>query len=224
MIDSILYSLVKYMSNTFIIYEKKYRKYKTKFYELLKKRLKDSIYPTQANDFFFLTIPKGHPNENKEVPVDYLLRNIVLFFWKEGFITLGWNQGMDIITEFKDVITPAFISFDLKLINGKDAISHLKRILEKRFGRDNIFILDESKRKPQKNLIKYLKVLRKKKIDFFFKYPKKIVINIVKEFIAINFRIKFLDWISEKLNIDLPPFEERYPGYLIKYTPPSVDS
>lgn len=79
------------MSKEFIESEKKYKICKEQFHTLLKKRLKHSIYPTQYNDFFFLTIPKGHPHEGKEVPVDYLLQNIVLFLWNHKFITLGWN-------------------------------------------------------------------------------------------------------------------------------------
>ena len=60
--------------------EEKYLNYKNKYLNIIKKRLKKSLYPYQGNDFFFLTIPKGHPNEGKEIPVDYLLKNIVLYF------------------------------------------------------------------------------------------------------------------------------------------------
>ena len=49
------------------IYEK-YKKYEHKYHELIKKRLQKSIYPTQGNDFFFLTIPKGFPDAGREVP------------------------------------------------------------------------------------------------------------------------------------------------------------
>ncbi len=42
--------------------------------DLIKKRLLNSVYPTQINDFFFLTIPENHPNASMQVPVDYQLK------------------------------------------------------------------------------------------------------------------------------------------------------
>ncbi|AYV76561.1 MAG: hypothetical protein Terrestrivirus8_54 [Terrestrivirus sp.] len=204
------------MSQEFIEYEKKYKICKNKFYELIKKRLKNSIYPTQVNDFFFLTIPKGHPNEDREIPVDYLLKNIVLFFWENKFITLGWNEGLECRVD--EICVPAFISFESKLVNGKNALSRLKNILRDRFGKDNIFILDETKRPKKyekKSLIEYTKILLKGERDFFNKNPKKVLINISEKHIAFCFRIMSLNWVNEKLGIDMPPIEDRYPGNLL---------
>lgn len=104
-----------------------YKKYKKKYHQQVIKRLKASIYPTQGNDFYFLTIPQGHQDAGREIPVDYQLKNLVLYFWNQGLITLGWDQGWEYYP-CKNCFQPTFISFANKDINNMDTISVLKNI------------------------------------------------------------------------------------------------
>lgn len=97
----------------------KQRVSKKKFYIYIKNKLKTSIYKTQYNDFYFLKVPK----ENKYVPVDYLLKNIVLLLWKNGIETLGWDQS------HKYSRHCAFISF----INNKENERKIRNL----FGKTN---------------------------------------------------------------------------------------
>jgi len=182
----------------------------------LKKRLDNSVYPTQARDFFFLTLPKGHPDEGKEVPVDALLKNLVLFFWERNFITMGWDEGNEVLAMNKkcELYKEAFISFDVKMTTGEYTLSPLKRLLRELIGKENIFILDETKKKFHGNteFSKHRDKLVKKVLEFLNKNPQKILIAIHNHFIAILFRPKNIKWLSEKFNIEKPNFEDRYPG------------
>ena len=117
----------------------KYLKYKKQYQEHVIKRLKKTNNPHQVNDFNFLTIPEGHPDAGLEVPVDFLLQNLVLYFWKNDFITEGVDQGWDIATCF----SPAFITFNYKLKSGQDSDVLLKHIRIKTFGKDNILIIND---------------------------------------------------------------------------------
>jgi hypothetical protein len=214
-----------YMSRQFIDYEKKYKKYRQKYYDLIKKRLRNSVEPHQSHDFFFLTIPKGHPDAGKEVPVDEHLKNIILYFWKHGFITTGSDQGNDFRCPTSlnqcECFDSGFIVFGLEMVNGNATLPSLKQLLKKQFGKENIFILDESNRKPFTNkeqIKKYLKTSMKKRLDFFTKNPKKILLKI-DDLISIEFRLRYIDWIHERLNIDPPDIEASYPGNLIPYIP-----
>lgn len=83
------FKIPKKKFDEYLIY-KKYKKYEKMYHENIKERLCKSIYPNQMNDFFFLTIPKGHPNEGREITVDYKLINIIVYFWNNDFITCGW--------------------------------------------------------------------------------------------------------------------------------------
>ena len=58
--------------------------YQNKYHNLIKERLLKSVAPHQVNDFFFLTIPRGHPDAGKEVPVDWPLCNMIKYFWEKA--------------------------------------------------------------------------------------------------------------------------------------------
>ena len=192
----------------------KYMKYKNKFYDLVIKRLQESIYPHQVNDFFFLTIPPGHPDAGREVPVDYKLRNIVLYFWDKGLITLGWNQGYDEAGIFQD----GFISFAKKDINSNDTLNILKKLLQEKFGNKNIVIKNwnhvwNSKEEAQKGITKINQIRDK----FFKNNPHKILLGNHSNFVAISFVPNMIPVIHDKLNIEIPDYNKRLPGYLIPY-------
>lgn len=194
---------------------KKYLKYKKKYYDLIKKRLGESIYPTQGNDFFFLTIPKGHPKAGKEVPVDYKLRNIVLYFWEQGLITLGWDQGYEI---YPDCFHQAFISFKKESIYHRKTLNIIKPILEKLFGKDNIVIKNmklawKSEEEATIGLAKHQKILKK----FFTDNPDKILLENDMNAVYIIFRTKLIPEIHKKLKIIMPDYTKRCPGNLIPY-------
>jgi len=58
----------------------------------LRKRLLLSVYPDQNTDFFFLTLPKNFKNSGQEVPVDWMLKDLVLYLWKHNIFTGGWGE------------------------------------------------------------------------------------------------------------------------------------
>jgi len=70
---------------------------KDEYFSYVKRRLKRSIHPVQINDFFFLKMPdkfKNHKEYDKdEFPVDWLLANIVEYFWNEDIMTMDLDQG-----------------------------------------------------------------------------------------------------------------------------------
>ena len=215
------------MENNEIIY-KKYQKYKAKYYNLVKKRLLESIYPNQGNDFFFLTIPSGHPNAGKEVPVDWKLCNIIKFFWNNGLITMGWHQG----SEYLDCFETAFISFDKKTIDSKNTIRILNNILKKHFDKTQIVVFngwqtkrdatapdwenyteEEAEKEYAKKLTKEKKIIEK----FFKNNPDKILIEKESNFVALVFRSPMIPTISNKLKLKLPNHADSFPGNLIPY-------
>jgi hypothetical protein len=71
------------------------------YYSYIKRKLRRSIYPTQYKDFVFLKIPKHFyqtndmfkNKNNKYVPCDYLLKNIILKLWENNIQTYGWDQS-----------------------------------------------------------------------------------------------------------------------------------
>ena len=67
--------------------------YKNPEFRMLMQRLLLSVYPWQYNNFFFLTIPLGYEGEGQEVAVDWALKELVLFFWKNGIYTNSCDQG-----------------------------------------------------------------------------------------------------------------------------------
>ena len=52
-------------------------------------KLIKSVYPMQVNDYLLSKIP----NTNHFVPIDFNIYGIIKKLWKEGFITLGWDEG-----------------------------------------------------------------------------------------------------------------------------------
>ena len=192
----------------------KYMKYKNKFYDLVIKRLQESIAPHQGNDFFFLTIPPGHPDAGREVPVDYKLRNIILYFWDKGLITLGWDQGYDESGFFQD----GFISFAKKDINSNNTLNILKNLLKEKFGNKNIIIKNwnyvwSSEEEAKKGIIKLNRFSNK----FFKNNPHKILLEDQHNFVAISFAPNMIPEIHNKLNIEMPNYNKRLPGGLIPY-------
>ena len=193
----------------------KYIKYKRKFYACVKERLLNSVHPWQARDFYFLTLPKNHPNAGREVPVDYLLKNIVKYFWDHKLITLGWDQGI-----------PAyhgFITFDLKTTDGTDSLPIIKNIIIKIIGKQNIKILDDGNKnfESEEAITKFLEERNKLFDEYFEAKPKNIIIDIAPNFIGITFNHELIPFISKKLNLDVPSHSDALPGGLVdqkKYT------
>ena len=197
---------------------KKYKKYRKKYHELVIKRLKKSVYPTQGNDFYFITIPQGHPDAGKEIPVDYQLKNIVLYFWDKGLITLGWDQGWE---GYKKRFQPSFISFTNKDKNNMDTMLILKTQLIKIFGKENIKIWDRRNDiwTTEEEAIQGVTKGNVETFDYLTMNPKKIIIEMAPNAVAIVFRNGYLPIIHKKLSIPMPSSEDRCPGGLIIYTP-----
>lgn len=92
-----------------IFYKWKYFKYnkeikQEQYYNYVRKRLKKSVYPNQANNFFFLKMPeilKKHKNyTDKEIPIYWLLSNIIMYFWNKGFMTFNSEQNNSFTIRF----------------------------------------------------------------------------------------------------------------------------
>lgn len=218
--------MISYMN-----YKYKLKKYKTKYDKLrtlsnnmdiekIKERLANSFWPYQIRDFYFLTIPEGYPNAGKEVPIDYLLKNLILFFWDKGFITMGTDQG----DKNRDDELLGFISIDAKMINGEASFGKLVDIISEKFGMDGTRIINKIP-PVYKNDEEYEKDYDKQYIfthNYLKKYPKKIIINVVKYedgtigFHRIFFNTNSLPWIHKKMKLELPSHEDAYPGSLIE--------
>lgn len=190
---------------------RKYLKYKNKYFDLVKKRLNKSLYPHQRRDFFFLIIPDGYPDAGREIPVDYLLRNLVVYFWNKGLITKGWDQG--------DWMQAGFITFSEKTIKNEDTLKFLRDLLYDKFGRNNVVVYDNRYNvwKTKEDAIAGVKYNKENTHLFFDIHPEKLRINAEVNYIAINFKNSYLPKIYEKLGLDFYPFNERCPGALIPY-------
>ena len=191
----------------------KYMKYKKIFCQSVKEQLDKSLYPGQENDFFFLTIPRNFPNGGVNVPVDYKLSNLVLYFWKHEFITCGLDQGWEAPHIFKF----GFISFEQKKINDIDTFTDLYNLLVEKLGKDNIYIYDiqiiinnSTLSGNEKN-----NTIVNDRDNYLKHNPNKIMICETDSCVAIYFRSKFIRKIYKKFDIVLPNIDDRLPGGLI---------
>jgi len=71
-------------------------------------QLLGTIYPNQINDFFILEIPLFMKNAGQHVPVDWELKELVLYLWKNGFPADGWDASQQDNSAF---ITVSFVEF-----------------------------------------------------------------------------------------------------------------
>lgn len=139
-------------------------------------KLIKSVYPWQARDYLISKIP----NTNDYVPIDYNIYAIVKKLWKEGFITLGWDEGSERNMGF------------INLKNNKPTINKLIKL----FSKDNI-ILDNCLKniKPGKKMIEYeTKILNLKTYKI---YIGKLTDNII----SIMFDYSIISKIHKLLNI-----------------------
>jgi hypothetical protein len=95
-------------------YKNEYKISKDEYFNYVRRRLKRSFYPRQINDFFFLKMPdkfKRYKNyTTKEIPVDWLIANIVQYFWDNGVMTQNIDQGgRDYSNQKPDHEVPVFI-------------------------------------------------------------------------------------------------------------------
>ena len=186
------------------------------YFEAVEQRLENSIYKGQLNDFYFLTLPEGNPDAGIEAPVDYKLKELVLYFWKHNFITYGWNQGYD---DSRDVPyyprivdtlvhdNKAFIGFKNKLTTGGDSFTYLKKILIDNFGADNIIELNEScDTESQLKQNDYIIVSQ----------PTKLLLKIGDQVIFLVFNKSFIDEMNCALGLNIIDHNSRYPGYITR--------
>lgn len=175
-------------------------------------KLKKSLYPWQVSNYVILTYPKSFPSDIKgrDVPVDYILSNLVKYLWKKKIITGGWDKGLEVNDKkIKKYNHPAFITMDHKTNNGKDVMP----ILEKMFGKRNIVVFNYIKNpKQEPDAGKQTRDQRKKDMK---KYPKKIRIYINEWFMSIVFNPSMIGWIHKKLKIKLPDGKKALHGYRV---------
>lgn len=171
----------------------KYQKIKVSkqnFYKYVKRKLNQSVYPTQCNYFAFLKIPKhfyqNHLCQNhkifknqagKYVPCDFMLKNIVIKLWEYDIQTYGWDQSYQNANKIG-----AFINFESSKLN-KEKIINL-------FGKESF----SNK-----------------------KFSKKIYFQDFGNFMNITFHHNMIELMHNKLNIPIPNIEEAYPGNLIDW-------
>ena len=144
------------------------------------------------------------------MPVDYQLKNLILYFWKQGYITYGWDQGH----EDANMVVPGFISFSEKDINNNNSVVRLEKLFRKKLGKNAVEIYDQSNIRwlTKEDAIKGSKE-RNERLDTFFKdNPKKILIEISINHVAIQFKNSMLTLIHKKLKIEMPSKEDSYSG------------
>ena len=179
---------------------------KTKYDKTILNKLKKSVYPWQRNDYIILKFPSWFPNyeNNKYIPADYKIANIIKYLWSKKIVTLGWNQP----NNKKNI--EGFITLNPK----KDTIEELIKI----FGEDNIEIIDYIKN-PSLEPLSGLKGReeRSKRTKEWLKLNKKIYLTISTGFLSIDFFEKNLRWIHKKLGIKMPQKKDASKGGIILY-------
>ena len=184
----------------------------------LKERLLNSLYPWQVRDFFFLTVPFGHDGEGQEVPVDWALKNLVLFLWSNGIYTGGWDQGYPGIKFDKDQVGKGYFGYGF--IN----VSFLKTgIIERGFVEENGRIVNGGsylKKIKGVNDMKAVKTYIRKLKDVFTPV-KEIVLKLPPadriqwNNMWIHFNYDDLPIIHKKFNIQMPNYDDSEPGSVI---------
>lgn len=139
-------------------------------------KLIKSVYPMQVNDYLLSKIP----NTNHFVPIDFNIYGIVKKLWKEGFITLGWDEGSEMQMGF------------VTLKKSKTTLNKLIKL----FGKDNIIINNIFKIKVGKKKIEYEKKLLNLKTFKIY-----IDIDIPSNFIAIKFDCAIIPKINKLLGV-----------------------
>ena len=180
--------------NLYPITRKEYKE-KTGESDYIVDKLRNSRYPYQKNDYFFLKL-----NNDFYTPIDWKIYNLVKFFWDNGFKGYSSEQGHK--------FTSSSITFNLKY--NKNLILYIESIFDKK----NIEIYDynftglESTKIHQIRSELNLKILNeKKKIIYISK-------EILKEntLINIQFRPEIIDWIYHFLNLKIPDHFKAHTG------------
>lgn len=139
-------------------------------------KLIESIFPWQGRDYLISKIP----NTNDYVPIDYNLYAIVKKLWKEGFITLGWDEGSEIQMGFITVKK-----------NSKTTINKLIKL----FGNDNIILDNYRKNIKLNKLAKYeTKILNLKTYKIY-------IGELTDDVISISFDYNIIPKIHKVLGI-----------------------
>lgn len=139
-------------------------------------KLIESVYPWQGRNYLLSKIP----NTNDYVPIDYNLYAIVKKLWKEGFVTLGWDEGSDMQMGFITVKK-----------NNKTTISKLIKL----FGNDNIILDNYIKNiKPNKIAKHETKLLNLKTYKIY-------IGEITDDAISISFDYNIIPKIHKVLGI-----------------------
>ena len=159
------------------------------------KKLLNSAYPYQSRNYNLLKIPSRY------IPVDYKLTNLVKTLWKHGIETEGWDQGL--FSSKRNREHPGFITFECRSNHQELSLS----ILQKLFGSKNI-----------KDVSKYFQNVksgqekREMKMKIAAKYPKQIRFRTEHGYCVMSFNHQLLDWIHQKLKIEIPKIEDSHLG------------
>ena len=166
-------------------------------------KLKNSVAPYQYNDYVFLKFPDNYPNNEYEdyrfggkyITIDYMLANLIRFFWKKRIITFGSDEGC----YFKKtkIDNPGFITMDHKTMDGTNVVSLLIDML----GEDNIIVFDYIKNPKQRP--KPGKEKREFNIKMAKECPTKIKISILSNFITLRFNHKMIPWIYKCFELEM---------------------
>jgi hypothetical protein len=168
--------------------------------------LQNTLYSEQGNDFFVLKIPKGHPDENKLVPIDWSLKCLVEYFWKKGFITVASDQG--------DTWNSAFITFQTSTVDRKNTFDVLHKFATDNFG-SNVIIIDNTNQIFHSEMDAYDAINKRKNDDIFLRnHPDLVILEKQSQYILFKFNFDAIPWLHKKIGIKMPTYSQALPGML----------
>ena len=201
---------------------------KRKFLQWLKYKLKKTPNPSQYHNFVFCKLPNFCLNSFQGqltgtiIPVDYKLANILKCFWKHKIRTTGIHQGYNF---YNKEIDNGYII--LKNIN------NAKKTIMKLFGKENIkyhsqkIISKMYIQNPNKPTKKIRKKERWENYEYklnqnIIKYPNKLhliprlrLTDLTISAYELIFNPNIIEWMNKKLDVEIPKYENVYPGDLL---------
>jgi hypothetical protein len=165
----------------------------------IKKLLKTS-FPYQGNHYNLLKPPPRY------VSIDYKLTNLVKTFWKHDIMTSNSDQGF--ISHGLD--RPGYITIECRSNQGFSKLLILKKLFGPRK------IIDVSKYYQEIKSFKGGKEKLDMDMKLGTKYPRQIRFTERRHLCTINFNHKLLEWMHQKLKLEIPKIEDSHLGSQIK--------
>lgn len=107
----------------------KYSKTTKQFHKNVFKKLIKTNNSNQFNDFYFVKIPANFPNGGKIVSIDYMLVNLIKYFWELNIVTVDCDQGL--CDKYSNVVHKAsYIIFEKNTLLIKDSSKLLASLFD----------------------------------------------------------------------------------------------